>query len=78
MGNSQIRTQGIISQTYYTAGMGKSVFTQLPNSNIRLMNGAIGLPVGEWMERGVPIGELIRVILMEPDNCSGPIGIIGE
>ena len=30
IGTSQVRTQGIITQIYFTAGMGNSVFSELP------------------------------------------------
>ena len=76
IGTSQVRTQGIITQIYYTAGMGNSVFSELPNSNIKLMNGAIGLPVSEWKGRGVRNGETVRIVVMEPDSCSEPIGLL--
>ena len=76
VGNSQIRNQGVIIQTYHNSGMGKSTFQEFDNAGIVLMMQAIGLPIKQWKERGVPNEAIIRIVLTEPESCSESIGLI--
>ena len=56
--------------------MGKSTFQEFVNTDIVLMMQAIGLPIKQWKERGVPNGAIIRIVLTEPESCSESIGLI--
>jgi len=76
VGNSQIRNQGVIIQTYHNSGIGKSTFEEFVDAGIILMMQAIGLPIKQWKERGVPNGAIIRIVLIEPESCSESIGLL--
>jgi len=76
VGNSQIRNQGVIIQTYHNSGIGKSTFQEFVDAGIILMMQAIGLPIKQWKERGVPNGAIIRIVLIEPESCSESIGLL--
>ena len=54
VGNSQIRNQGVIIQTYHNSALGKSTFQEFVDASMILMMQAIGLPIERWKERGVP------------------------